>query len=112
MKKRSKYTYTIICDKNKVEKLIQEYLKANEFKLIIKNKESYYKAGDASFGYVGFKYVFNDEELEIYAWVFSIFGGEYPFINKAPLAYNPYADSMLKLLKDIEKINQGGDNIE
>ena len=44
--------------------------------------------------------------------MFSIFGGEYPFINKAPLAYNPYADSMLKLLKDIEKINQGGDNIE
>lgn len=36
--KRSKYIYTIICDKNKVEKLIQEYLKANEFKLIIKIK--------------------------------------------------------------------------
>ena len=73
MKGRSNYQF-IIANPNEVNNLLLNYLKAEGFSITTKKNETFYKAGDAFFGYRGFKYAFNGNTLYIQVWLIGTFG--------------------------------------
>lgn len=108
MKKgRSNYSFNINCDVDIIENLIQSYLVANEFKLIKKGNEQFYRAGDIILeGYRGFAYNIVGQTLQISVWFLGIFGGQYPIEKKIPnVNMINYRNSLSVLFKELEKIN-------
>lgn len=112
MKKgRSQYTFSINCDQNLVNNLIQSYIVSNNYALIKKNGEQYYRAGEPMLeGYRYFNYFLNERTLIIYAWFKGALGDvELEGNNLNPVA-NTYRESLSVLFQEINKLNSGNTN--
>lgn len=111
-KGRSKYSFKMTCDNDTINKLIQDYLNANDFKLVSKNKEEFYRAGDAFVqGYRGFAYYFEGSKLNITVWLIGILGGEYILEQNAlNMSAMNYRNSLNSLFKQISNLNKGDVN--
>lgn len=107
-KGRSKYRFKITCDNDTIDKLIQAYLNANNFKLVLKNKEEFYRAGDAFVqGYRGFTYYFEEGNLNISVWVIGGLGGEYALEqNTLSIPIMNYRNSLNSLFVQISNLNK------
>lgn len=114
MKKgRSTYNFNLNCDINNINLLIKSYIDANGFKLVEKNNETYYKAGDAMIGYRYFNYNLSNNNLTIYAWLKGAFGDieiEQSGLTSINMMVMNYRNSLNTLFKEIEKLNMEGSN--
>lgn len=109
-KGRSKYSFKITCDNDTIDKLIKAYLNVNNFILVSKNKEQFYRAGDAFVqGYRGFTYYFEEGILNINVWLIGAFGGEYTLEqNIFSMPAMNYRNSLNSLFKQISNLNKEG----
>lgn len=113
MKKgRSTYNFQFNCDPSVVNNIIQAYIQGNKYELQNKNGEQYYRAGDAMLeGYRYFNYSISGQSLVIYAWFKGAFG-EMPIEqNSLSMPAMNYRNSLGKLFQEIEKLNNGGNNM-
>lgn len=103
------YNIKLNCDRNLIEQLIQSYITANDFKLIEKNGEKYYRTGDRFMsGYKYFNYAIIGDELKIYAWFKGLFGKLTldDKLLKTNIIAIRYRESIGILFQEIEKINK------
>ena len=113
MKKgRSTYTFQLSCDPNLVNNLIHSYIQGNKYELQQKNGEQFYRAGDAMIqGYRYFNYSISGQTLTIYAWYKGALGEipiEQSSLNMMVMAYR---NSLNTLFQEIDKLNNGGANM-
>lgn len=112
MKKgKSNYNLTFNSDSTLVNNIVQSYLKESGFNMYEKKGEKYYRAGDAMFGYKGFNYSINGNNLIIEAWLDGALG-DFPLEqNSLNMLAMDYRDSLNKLFQEINKLNNGGMNM-
>lgn len=115
MKKgRSTYTFQLNCNPNIANNLVQSYISANGFKTEQKDNEFYYKAGDSMVGYRYFNYNISGNVLTIYAWLKGTFGDieiDQNGIASMNMFLMNYRNSLNKLFQEINKLNNGGINM-
>lgn len=109
MKKgRSRYEFKLNCNVDDIQKVITDFINANQFKEVEKDGEKYYKAGDAMIGYKYFKYELSDNNLIIYAWLKN-FNTDVSIDQEGLTGVNVnvmnYKNLINSLFKEIEKIN-------
>jgi len=110
MKKgRSTYTFQFTCDPNLVNRLVQSYIQSNQYELLQKEGEQFYRAGDAMVeGYRYFNYSISGQTLTIYAWFKGVFG-EIPIEqNSLNMMAMAYRNSLNTLFQEINQLNNGG----
>lgn len=111
-KGRSTYTFQLSCDPSVANDLVQAYIQGNKFTLQEKNGEQFYRAGDAMLeGYRYFNYSISEQTLTIYAWFKGAFGDMSIEQNSLNMPAMNYRNSLGKLFQEIEKLNNGGTNM-
>ena len=111
-KGRSTYTFQINCDPSVANDLVQAYIQGNKFTLQNKDGEQFYRAGDAMLeGYRYFNYSINGQTLTIQAWFKGAFGDMSIEQNSLNMPAMNYRNSLGKLFQEIEKLNNGGTNM-
>lgn len=112
MKKgKSNYNLTFNSDSTLVNNIVQSYLKESCFNMYEKKGEKYYRAGDAMLGYKGFNYSINGNNLSIEAWLDGALG-DFPLEqNSLNMMAMDYRNSLNKLFQEIDKLNNGGMNM-
>ena len=112
MKKgKSNYNLTFNSDSTLVNNIVQSYLKESGFNMYEKKGEKYYRAGDAMLGYKGFNYSINGNNLIIEAWLDGALG-DFPLEqNSLNMLAMDYRNSLNKLFQEINKLNNGGMNM-
>ncbi|MBQ4583684.1 MAG: hypothetical protein IJA94_02220 [Bacilli bacterium] len=112
MKKgRSVYTFQLNCDPNLINNLIQSYIQSNQYKLQQEKGEQFYRAGDGIQGYKYFNYSIDRQYLTISAWFKGAFS-EVPIEqNSLNVAAMSYRNSLNTLFQEINKLNNGGINM-
>ena len=111
-KGRSTYAFQINCDPSVANDLVQAYIQGNKFTLQNKDGEQFYRAGDAMLeGYRYFNYSINGQTLTIQAWFKGAFGDISIEQNSLNMPAMNYRNSLGKLFQEIEKLNNGGTNM-
>lgn len=112
MKKgKSNYNLTFNSDSTLVNNIVQSYLKESGFNMYEKKGEKYYRSGDAMLGYKGFNYSINGNNLSIEAWLDGALG-DFPLEqNSLNMMAMDYRNSLNKLFQEIDKLNNGGMNM-
>jgi len=113
MKKgRSTYTVQLNCNPGIANDLIQSYIQGNNFVLQNKDGEQYYRAGNAMVeGYRYFNYSINEQTITLQAWFKGAFGERSIEQNSLNIPAMNYRNSLDKLFQEIEKLNNGGTNM-
>lgn len=112
MKKgRSNYNIAFNCDKSTINNLVQSYLSESGFNIYEKKGDKYYRAGDAMIGYKGFNYTINENNLNIEAWLDGALGNFPLEQNSLNMMAMDYRNSLNKLFKEINRIDNGGMNM-
>lgn len=107
MKKgRSNYSIKMNCDSATVNNLMQSYIQGNEFKLIEKKGEQYFRAGNSMSYYKGLKYNFDGQNLNLEVWLDGALGN-FPLEQNLNAFAMDYRNSLNTLFQEIEKINGG-----
>lgn len=108
MKKgKSNYTLQFRGDSNTVNQLMQSYLSANDFSLIEKKGEQYFRAGDQMMGYRGLTYSIQNQTITINAWLDGALG-DFPLEqNSLNMMAMNYRNSLSTLFQEIENLNGG-----
>lgn len=108
MKKgRSIYNLQFKCDANSINQLMQSYLSANEFSLVEKNGEKYFRSGSDVVGYRGLIYNIQNQTITIIAWLDGALGNfslEQKMFN---IYASNYKSSLGDLFQKIENLNGG-----
>lgn len=112
MKKgRSNYNIAFNCDKSTINNLVQSYLSESGFNIYEKKGDKYYRAGDAMIGYKGFNYTINENNLNIEAWIDGV-SNDFPLEqNSLNMMAMDYRNSLNKLFQEINRIDNGGMNM-
>ncbi len=111
-KGRSTYTFQLNCDPNVANDLVQAYIQGNKFTSQNKDGEQFYRAGDVMLeGYRYFNYSINGQTLTIQAWLKGPFGDMSIEQNSLNMPAMNYRNSLGKLFQEIEKLNNGGTNM-
>lgn len=111
-KGRSTYTFQLNCNPVVANDLIQAYIQGNKFTMQNKDGEQFYRAGDAMLeGYRYFNYSINGQVLTIQAWFRGAFGDMSIEQNNLNIPAMNYRNSLGKLFQEIEKLNNGGTNM-
>lgn len=108
MKKgKSNYTLQFRGESNTVNQLMQSYLSANDFSLIEKKGEQYFRAGDQMMGYRGLTYSIQNQTITINAWLDGALG-DFPLEqNSLNMMATNYRNSLSTLFQEIENLNGG-----
>ncbi len=111
-KGRSTYTFQINYDPSVANDLLQAYIQGNKFVLQNKDGEQVYRAGDAMLeGYRYFNYFINGQTITVQAWFKGAFGDMPIEQNSLNMLAMNYRNSLGKLFQEIEKLNNGGTNM-
>ena len=106
---RASYQLNINCDGAVVNQVIQSFLAANNFKLVTKHGESYYRYSNMFEGESCFKYNISQGVVMIEAWKRNGFGGEISLnqngIGNINTAIISYREKIGTLLSAIDKLN-------
>lgn len=106
---RASYQLNINCDGAVVNQVIQSFLAANNFKLVTKHGESYYRYSNMFEGESCFKYNISQGVVMIEAWKRNGFGGEISLnqngIGNINTAIISYREKIGTLLAAIDKLN-------
>ena len=106
---RASYQLNINCDGAVVNQVIQSFLSANNFKLVTKHGESYYRYSNMFEGESCFKYNISQGVVMIEAWKRNGFGGEISLnqngIGNINTAIISYREKIGTLLAAIDKLN-------
>lgn len=106
---RASYQLNINCDGAVVNQVIQSFLVANNFKLVTKHGESYYRYSNMFEGESCFKYNISQGVVMIEAWKRNGFGGEISLnqngIGNINTSIISYREKIGTLLAAIDKLN-------
>ena len=107
-KGRSVYNFKLNCNRSLIESHLNSFLSGNSFQQVTEKGETYFKSGDSLSGYRYFKYLINEGNLEIVAWVWSAFGDlkvEQTGLTSINIQCNSYMNLLNQLFQDINNIN-------
>ena len=105
---RSTYTFELKCKTKLVDKLIQNYLQANNFELVCKNGKEFYQVSDDMIieGYRYFSYSFSEQILTISVWINRLLSKLAIEKNIFSNITNSYKNSLNTLFEEIDKLNE------
>jgi len=110
-KGRSVYTFKFNCDATIINNLIQSYIQSEGFKLVNKDNEQFYRAGEPMVeGYRYFNYTILGNEINIYAWLKGAFGDVEIEQNNLNIYAMNYRNSLVNLFQEIDKLINVGIN--
>lgn len=113
-KGRTNYSIEISGDVGIAEQLVKEYLASNEFSLIEKEGEQFYKTGSKVEFARGFKYYFEGKNLNISVWLINSFGHDIELhessMSMPSMEYKESLNLLFQKLADIEVQSQNNIN--
>lgn len=110
-KGRSDYSVEFNTDSETINKLMQSYITAENYKIHTKKGEQYFRTGNQIAGYRGLKYSIEGQVLTIEAWLDGALGNVSLEQNSMNIYAMNYRNSLNNLFQEISKLNKGGDSI-
>ena len=113
-KGRTNYSIEISGDVGIAEQIVKGYLTSNEFSLIEREGEQFYKSGSSLEFTRGFKYYFEGQTLNISVWLINGFGHDIELhessMSAPSMEYKESLNSLFQKLVNIEPQNQNNPN--